>query len=112
MKGRVLIIDDDREYSHSLRQQLATLGYEVLAEPNNVSGIQAAEAFAPSVIITDTIGGGAFKGLRENRTDHPHTAAFVDAQKKSIENRLRPIHEGGRDHLFRNPPGSRKLKGN
>ncbi len=109
MKGRVLIIDNDREFSHSLRQQLATLGYEVLAEPNNVSGFQAAEAFAPSVIITDTIGADALKGLREIRTNHPHTPVIVAGEENSIETALRAIQEEGAYHYFEKPLDLEKL---
>jgi DNA-binding NtrC family response regulator len=111
MKGRVLIIDSDREYSQSLRQQLVTLGYEVLAEVNNASGIKVAETFSPSVIITDTLARGpdALKALREIRANQPHTPVIVAGQANSIETALRAIQEEGAYHYFEKPVDLEKL---
>ena len=111
MKGRVLIIDNDREYSQSLRQALATLGYEVLAEPNNASGIQSAETFAPSVIITDTLArsADALKALRDLRASQPHTPVIIAGQQNSIETALRAIQEEGAYHYFEKPLDIEKL---
>src|SRR5207247_5874236 len=71
MKGRVLIIDSDRELSAALRDQLKALGYEVRAEPNNHSGIEVAESFSPSVIITDSLASlpDSLSRLREIRAN-------------------------------------------
>lgn len=111
MKGRVLIIDDDREYSQSLREQLATLGYEVLAEPNNATGIQTAETFAPSVIITDTLApsADALNALRELRASQPHTPVIIAGEQNSIETALRAIQEEGAYHYFEKPLDIEKL---
>jgi DNA-binding NtrC family response regulator len=111
MKGRVLIIDNDREYSQSLREQLATLGYEVLAESNNASGMQTAETFAPSVIITDTLARGvdALTALREIRESHPHTPVIIAGEQNSIETALRAIQEEGAYHYFEKPLDIEKL---
>jgi len=111
MKGRVLIIDSDREYSQTLRDELKVLGYEVLAEPNNSSGVKVVETFSPSVIITDTISGGrdSFAALREIRTNHPHTPVIIAGQG-SIETALRAIQEEGAYHYFDKPVDIEKLR--
>jgi DNA-binding NtrC family response regulator len=111
MKGRVLIIDGDREYSQTLRDQLKALGYEVLAEPNNSSGVKVAETFLPSVIITDTItrGRDSFAALREIRASHPHTPVIIAGQG-SIETALRAIQEEGAYHYFDKPIDVEKLR--
>src|SRR5687768_4200419 len=111
MKGRVLIIDSDRNFSHALRDQLKTLGYEVLAEPNNASGIKVAETFSPSVIITDTIptDGEAFAALREIRLNHPHTPIIVAGEASSVETALRAIQDEGAYHYFNKPVEIEKL---
>src|ERR1044072_6471272 len=110
MKGRVLIIDSDREYSHILRDELKVLGYEVLAEPNNSSGVKVAETFLPSVIITDTItrGRDSFAALREIRASHPHPPVIIAGQG-SIETALRAIQEEGAYHYFDKPVDIEKL---
>jgi DNA-binding NtrC family response regulator len=111
MKGRVLIIDSDREYSQSLRDELKVLGYEVLAEPNNTSGVKVAETFSPSVIITDTMtrGRDAFAALREIRASQPHTPIILAGQQTSIETALRAIQEEGAYHYFDKPVDVDKL---
>lgn len=111
MKGRVLIIDGDRDYSQILRDQLKALGYEVLAEPNNASGIKVAETFSPSVIITDTMlrGSEAFNALREIRVNHPHTPIIVAGEHGSVETALRAIQEEGAYHYFDKPVDVEKL---
>jgi DNA-binding NtrC family response regulator len=107
----VLIIDSDREYSQTLRDELKVLGYEVLAEPNNSSGVKVVETFSPSVIITDTITGGrdSFAALREIRTNHPHTPVIIAGQG-SIETALRAIQEEGAYHYFDKPVDIEKLR--
>jgi DNA-binding NtrC family response regulator len=111
MKGRVLIIDSDREYSNTLRDALKTLGYEVLAEPNNSSGVKVAESFSPSVIITDTmaLGRESFAALREIRASHPHTPVILAGEQSSIEIALRAIQEEGAYHYFDKPVDVEKL---
>ena len=111
MKGRVLIIDSDREHSHTLRDALKTLGYEVLAEPNNSSGVKVAETFSPSVIITDTTARGheSFAALREIRASHPHTPVILAGEQSSIEIALRAIQEEGAYHYFDKPVDVEKL---
>ena len=111
MKGRVLIIDSDRNFSHALRDQLKALGYEVLAEPNNASGIKVAETFSPSVIITDTIptDGEAFAALREIRLNHPHTPIIVAGDASSVETALSAIQDEGAYHYFNKPVEVEKL---
>jgi DNA-binding NtrC family response regulator len=111
MKGRVLIIDSDREYSQVLRDELKVLGYEVLAEPNNSAGVKVAETFSPSVIITDTItrGHDAFAALREIRASHPHTPIILAGKQGSIETALHAIQEEGAYHYFDKPVDVEKL---
>jgi len=111
MKGRVLIIDSDREFSDSLRDQLKTLGYEVLAEPTSAAGIKVAETFSPGVIITDTLSRGreALTALREIRASHPHTPVIVAGQGSSVETALRAIQEEGAYHYIDKPVDVEKL---
>jgi DNA-binding NtrC family response regulator len=112
VKGRVLIIDSDREYSHALRDELKLLGYEVLAEPNNSSGVKVAETFLPSVIITDTMtrGRDSFTALKEIRASNPDTPIILAGAQSSIETALRAIQEEGAFHYFDKPVDVAKLR--
>ena len=70
MKGRVLIIDSDREDSEALRNELRGAGYEVLTEGSAKAGIEAAENFAPIAIVTDPFANGIdpfVRGFRRGR---------------------------------------------
>src|SRR5213593_4071119 len=79
MKGRVLIIDNDPEYSERLRDELRVLGYEVLAASNSKSGVEVAQTFSPSVIITDSfsVGPDSLSALKELRTNQPQTPVII-----------------------------------
>ena len=95
MKGRVLIIDSDREDSEALRRELQDFGYEVLTESSSRSGVEVAETFAPIAIITDPFANGAdaFVLLREIRARQPHTPIILTARNSSIETAMRAIQE-------------------
>ena len=54
-KGRVLIVDDEPTVAESLRDMLASWGYETEAESDGMAGLERIEKFRPSVIITDVI---------------------------------------------------------
>jgi DNA-binding NtrC family response regulator len=111
MKGRVLIIDGDRQHSEALQDQLKRSGYEVITEAVSSSALEAADTIAASVIITDAIAGGhtSFQSLEELRTRHPHTPIIVTANHSSIEAAVRAIQEEGAYHYFEKPVDPAKL---
>ena len=105
MKGRVLIIDSDREDSEALRNELRAAGYEVLSEASASSGLEAAENFAPIAIVTDPFANGIdpFVLLKELRARQPHTPIILTARNRSIETAMRAIQEEGAYHYFEKP---------
>ena len=112
MEPRILIIDSDREYSEKLRKQLQGSGYEVRTGTGNDAGSETAEAFAPSVIITDALwpGGASSTSLAEIRTRHPNTPIIVAASDSSVETAVRAIQEQGAYHYFEKPLDAEKLQ--
>jgi len=112
MEPRILIIDSDREYSETLRKELQSSGFEVLTGSEGEAGIEAAEVFAPEVIITDALWPGATSSisLAEIRTRHPHTPIIVAANDSSIETAVRAIQEQGAYHYFEKPVDAEKLR--
>ena len=112
MKGRVLIIDSDREFSGALRDQLKTLGHEVLAESGSSSAVEVAETFLPSVIIIDplTSGRDSFGLLREIRASQPHTPIILAGRDSSVETAVRAIQEEGAYHYFDKPVDIERLR--
>jgi DNA-binding NtrC family response regulator len=112
MEPRILIIDSDREYSESLRKELESSGYEVLTGSEGEAGIEAADGFAPEVIITDALWPDAASAisLAEIRLRHPHTPIIVAADDSSIETAVRAIQEQGAYHYFEKPVDAEKLR--
>src|SRR5260370_33354391 len=53
MKAPVLIIDGDGEHSATLLAQLKHAGYEVITASTSAAGLEAAESFSTSGIMTD-----------------------------------------------------------
>jgi DNA-binding NtrC family response regulator len=111
MKGRVLIIDSDREDSEALRRELQDSGYEVLTESSSRSGVEVAEAFAPIAIVIDPSANGAdaFVLLKEIRARQPHTPIILTARNSSIETAMRAIQEEGAYHYFEKPVDPEKF---
>jgi DNA-binding NtrC family response regulator len=111
MKGRVLIIDRDREYSQRLSEHLKTLGYEVLVSCNT-SSTELARAFSPSVIIADTFSDNsdALATLRELQTSQPQTPVILAGNQGSVEVAVRAIQEEGAYHYFEKPIDTEKLR--
>src|SRR4029453_11416430 len=107
MKGRVLIIDNDREHSESLRQQLEGFGYDVRAASSGQAAIELAYAFAPTAIVTDpsTDDFDPFALLRELRVQQPHTPIILTAtaRNSSVETAMLAIQEEGAYHYFEKP---------
>jgi len=111
MKGRVLIIDSDREDSEALRRELQDSGYEVLTESSSGSGVEVADTFAPIAIVIDPSANGAdaFVLLKEIRSRQPHTPIILTARNTSIETAMRSIQEEGAYHYFEKPVDPQKF---
>lgn len=54
-KVKVLIVDDDCEFTESNRDLLEAFGYEVHSAPDGATGLAAAKMLRPDVIILDVM---------------------------------------------------------
>jgi DNA-binding NtrC family response regulator len=111
MKGRVLIIDSDREHSEALSDCMKASDYEVRSVLPGPSVIEIAESFAPTAIVIDpaTEGYDPFELLRELRILQPHTPVILTARNSSVELALRAIQEEGAYHYFEKPVDTEKF---
>ena len=111
MKGRVLIIDNDREHADVLSTKLAGFGYEVRTELSSHSAVETADLFSPTAIVADPFADefDPFGLLRELRLQLPHTPIILTARNTSIEIALRAIQEEGADHYFEKPVDAEKF---
>ncbi len=55
MGKKILIIDDDVDFSEAVSTLLEAKGYEVSAAPNGQEGVKKAKADAPDLIILDVM---------------------------------------------------------
>jgi CheY-like chemotaxis protein len=55
MRGRVLIIDDERDLQVYLRTLLRRAGYETITAPNGEEGLALARSFRPDLITLDIL---------------------------------------------------------
>jgi len=111
MKGRVLIIDNDREHSEALSDCMKASDYEVRSIAPGPSAIEIAESFAPTAVVIDPSGDGydPFALLRELRVQQPHTPVILTARDSSVELALRAIQEEGAFHYFEKPVDTEKF---
>ena len=111
MKGRILIVDDDREHAEALSARIKDSGYDVRATSSGRSAVELAESFAPTAIVTDpsTQAFDSFALLRELRLVQPNTPVILAARNSSVETALRAIQEEGAYHFFEKPVDPEKF---
>ena len=111
MKGRVLIIDSDREHCEALSDCMKASDYEVRSLLPGPSAVEIAESFAPTTIVIDASADGydPFALLRELRLLQPHTPVIFTARNSSVELALRAVQEEGAYHYFEKPVDKEKF---
>src|SRR5436190_23483782 len=111
MKGRVLIIDDDRQHAEVLSESMRAADYEVRLNAPGPSALEVVESFAPTAIVIDPSADGydSFALLRELRIQQPHTPVILTARNSSVELALRAVQEEGAYHYFEKPVDKEKF---
>jgi len=111
MKGRVLIIDNDREHTDALSARRKESGYDVRLTGSERSALELAQSFSPTAIVTDPTADSfdPFALLRELRVHQPHTPIILAAKHGSIETAVRAIQEEGAYHYFEKPVDPEKF---
>lgn len=111
-KGRVLIVDDEVAAAESFSELLSEWGYETASEADGLAGLDRAEDFRPSVVITDVhmprLDG--FGLLRELRSRFPEMAVILLTGNGSVEMALRAVQEEGAFYYFEKPIDLQRLR--
>ena len=55
MKPKVLVVDDDAEFTELIRYNLQQRGWEILSAHNGIQGLRLARAGLPDVILLDVM---------------------------------------------------------
>jgi len=105
MKGRVLIVDDDREHTDALSAKMKDFGYDVRLTTSQQSAVEMAQTFLPTAIVTDPSADGfdPFALLRELRVQQPDTPIILISRNSSAETAVRAIQEEGAYHYLQKP---------
>jgi DNA-binding NtrC family response regulator len=100
-RGRVLIVEDDREMCRFLSELLAEEGYEVATAVDGAQGLERFRQEPFDVTITDLrmprMKGGEL--LRQIREIDPHAPVVVITAFGSIENAVEMVKEGAFHYL-------------
>ncbi|HVF57977.1 MAG TPA: sigma-54 dependent transcriptional regulator [Pyrinomonadaceae bacterium] len=111
-KGRVLIVDDEAIAAETLSELLRGWGYETALAPDGMAGLQLADEFRPSVVITDVFMPhlDGFGLLREIRERYPELAVVLLTGQGTVEMAVRALQEEGAYHYFEKPIDYAKLR--
>src|SRR3989475_1665691 len=111
MKGRVLIIDNDREHCEALSASMQAFGYAVRTANPSLPAVEIAEPFSPTAIVPDPTADTSdpFALLRALRTQQPYTPIILTARNSSIETALQAIQDEGAYHYFEKPVDPEKF---
>ncbi|MCA1594217.1 MAG: sigma-54 dependent transcriptional regulator [Acidobacteria bacterium] len=111
-KRRILIVDDEPTTAEGLSELLKGWGYDTMLAADGLSGLQRAEEFRPSVILTDVFMPrlDGFGLLREIRERQPEIAVILLAGRGTVEMAVRAIQEEGAYHYFEKPFDFAKLR--
>ena len=77
MAKKILIIDDEVDFAHTIRTRLDASGYDVICAYDGRTGLEAAKKNSPDLILLDLVmrGMNGFMVLSELKND-PYTAAI------------------------------------
>lgn len=105
MRGRVLIVDDDRSVAELLRAPLARRGFEVVQAASAAEALDAIPACEPDVVVADLqmprVGG--LELCRRLAIDRPDLPEVVLTAYGSLEAAVGAIRAGAYDFIVKPP---------
>src|SRR6058998_634456 len=108
----VLIYERDRESGSSLRDLLATWGYQAIVADDLPAAIRAVHEFKPSLVVD---GGSSdsdedFALVRRIRLTDEELPVVLLTEQGSVENAVHAIQQEGVYHYFEKPIDPHKLR--
>ena len=109
-RGRVLIVDDDRNVLELLVDLLELEGYEVAAAADGAEGIDLAHSFGPDVVLSDVVmprvnGLELCRRLKQDPRTTSIPILLISGIRKADEAGIEGLHAGADDYIdlpFRN----------
>lgn len=102
MRERILIIEDEAKITQFLQRGLTFEGYRVEAAPDGASGLAAARAEAPDLVILDWMlpGMDGLEVCRRLRAAGPTPILMLTA-RESVSDRVQGLDAGADDYLVK-----------
>ena len=99
--GRILVVDDDRDFADTVVHLLRLDGFEVETAHSMAAARQALERFAPLVALVDIrMGDGSGLDLAaEIRTAYPDVSCVMMTAYASVDTAVTALQEGANDYL-------------
>ena len=100
--GRVLVVEDDEAIADVLRRTLRQEGHEVRSSGDGIEALQAAEQFAPDLVILD-LGLPGLDGVevcRRLRADSDVPILILTA-RSDLDDRVEGLDSGADDYLVK-----------
>jgi DNA-binding response OmpR family regulator len=100
---RILLVEDNRRLSHSLKMSLVDDGYAVDAAYDGIEGQELAEMTPYDLIILDILlpGRDGYQVCRELRRQKIRTPILMLTAKDAIEDRVEGLDSGADDYLVK-----------
>ena len=109
--SRILLVEDNRDYAATLRDNLEREGYEVAVASSGADGLRDARAVpAPDLIVLDLMlpGMGGFTLLQRLRDEGHQTPVLIMTALGTEEDKLRGFGLGADDYVVK-PCGLREI---
>jgi DNA-binding NtrC family response regulator len=103
MKTRVLIVDDEREFTDTLSERLGIRDYEVTTSPSGEDAIDKVKGYNYDVVILDVAmpGMGGIEALQEIKKTKPLTEVIMLTGNATVETAIEGMKLGAYDYLMK-----------
>ena len=98
---RIVLIEDNHDLAFGLRNNLEIEGYEVVVAGDGASGLDAARAATPDLVILDVMlpRMDGFRVLRELRREDPHLPVLLLTARGEEADKVRGLRLGADDYV-------------
>ena len=108
--SRILIVEDNRDYSATLASNLEREGYDVAVASTGTAGLSEAKTFRPDLIVLDLMlpAMNGYSVLQRLRDEGRETPVLIMTARGTEEEKLRGFDLGADDYLVK-PCGLREF---
>ena len=100
---KILLVDDEQEFTGALAERLELRGFQVQAVDNGEDALQAVESDGPQVVVLDLKmpGLSGIEVLKRIKSLHPDLPVVLLTGYGSTEEGIKGMHLGAQDYLMK-----------